>query len=207
MDKTLLGMMVLTMPLLAVSCNDDSETGTADDWQARNVAYVDSLTAVWRAQQDDPSSVAEGDTLYRLDTQYTPDGFLYYKRRGVADGFGGVGETAKFTDVVRVYYKGWLIDGTEFDSNYSGDYPDYELDIPTDFTVSGLQASSGGIIYGWTEILQVMRPAANATDKRGDMFRVFIPADQGYGASASGSVPANSTLIFDINLVEVNPDD
>lgn len=204
--RALYKIFALALPILLSACNDDDDVTVASDWQNLNQAFVDSLATAYDAQVANPASIAEGDTLYRLATQYTPNTYLYYKKLGVSDGYVGEGATAKFTDTVRVYYKGYLIDGTLFDSNFSGQYPDYELDIPSDFLVSGLQASSSGVIYGWTEILQIMRPAANGVDRKGDMFRVYIPYGQGYGADGSGSIPGYSTLIFDINLVEVNPE-
>lgn len=198
----------LAIPLLALaaaSCDKEDAPATTE-WQDRNYAFLDSLAAAYDAQQADPSSIAEDDTIYKLTPQHLSNYTIYYKKLGVKDGFIGVGETAKFTDVARVYYQGRLIDGTMFDSNFSDDYPDYELDIPSDFIVSGLQASSSGIIQGWTEILQVMRPAANKTDRKGDFFRVYIRPELAYGAEGSGSIQGYSTLIFDINLLEVNPE-
>lgn len=206
MDKAIYFLSIPLLALAVASCDkDDAPVDTT--WQDRNYAFLDSLAVAYDAQQADPSSIAEDDTIYRLTPQHLSSYTIYYKKLGVKDGFVGSGETAKFTDVARVYYQGRLIDGSMFDSNFDGTYPDYELDIPSDFLVSGLQASSSGIIQGWTEILQVMRPAANKTDKKGDFFRVYIRPELAYGDGGSGSILGHSTLIFDINLLEVNPEE
>ena len=83
---------------------------------------------------------------------------------------------------VKVHYRGTLIDGTEFDSSY-------ERGEPTDFGVNG-------VIPGFGEGLQLM-PV-------GSHYRLFIPANIGYGLQAAGSVIGpNSTLIFEVELHEI----
>jgi len=81
---------------------------------------------------------------------------------------------------VVVNYEGKLLDGTVFDST--------EGRGPATF-------SPKRVISGWTEGLQLMPP--------GSKFRFFIPSALGYGTRGSGSIPANSMLIFDIELLEV----
>ena len=198
--------LLICLPAIAISCDKGDDTQNDTEWINSNQFFLDSLANAYQSQQDDPGTIIEDDTIYMITAQYMTSTNIYYKKIGVKDGFVGAGELAKFTDVARVYYRGYLIDGTLFDYNFSGEYPDYELDIPSDFTISGLQASTSGVIYGWTEILQHMRAAENLVDKKGDFFRVYIPYTQGYGTSGSGSIPGYSTLIFDINLLEINPD-
>lgn len=95
----------------------------------------------------------------------------------------GTGVKPLATDIVKVNYKGTLIDGTVFDSNEGKD--------PVTFNVSG-------VIKGWTEVLQLM-PA-------GSTWTVYIPYDLAYGAQERGEhIKPFSTLIFDVELLEVNP--
>lgn len=92
------------------------------------------------------------------------------------------GSTPAIDDVVKVNYIGKLIDGTEFDSSYARNQP-------AEFPLQG-------VIPGWTEALQLMRP--------GDKWRVTIPAELAYGEAGAGAViPPNSTLIFDIELLAI----
>lgn len=81
---------------------------------------------------------------------------------------------------VRCHYKGTFIDGKVFDSSYGGD--------PIVFPLSG-------VIRGWTEGLQYMREGAK--------FRFVIPYDLAYGRNGCPPIPPCSTLIFEVELIEV----
>ncbi|MGJ7550780.1 FKBP-type peptidyl-prolyl cis-trans isomerase [Pseudomonas alloputida] len=93
------------------------------------------------------------------------------------------GEGAKPTreSNVRTHYHGTLIDGTVFDSSY-------DRGQPAEFPV-------GGVIAGWTEALQLM----NA----GSKWRLYVPSELAYGAQGVGSIPPHSTLVFDVELLDV----
>jgi FKBP-type peptidyl-prolyl cis-trans isomerase FklB len=94
----------------------------------------------------------------------------------------GVGKPPGLTDRVLVHYRGKLIDGTGFDNSRQRGKPDY-------FQVDK-------VIKGWREALQLMR--------QGDHWTIFVPAELGYGeAGAGSSIPPNSTLIFDIELISI----
>jgi FKBP-type peptidyl-prolyl cis-trans isomerase FklB len=84
-------------------------------------------------------------------------------------------------DTVTVNYRGKLIDNTEFDSSYA-------RNEPISFPVSG-------VIKGWTEALQLMKPGAK--------WKLWVPADLAYGAQAKGAIPPDSTLIFEVELLSV----
>ncbi|MDV3240342.1 MAG: FKBP-type peptidyl-prolyl cis-trans isomerase, partial [Methylocaldum sp.] len=86
----------------------------------------------------------------------------------------------KATDTVTVNYRGSLISGQEFDSGENVSFP------------------LNGVIRGWTEGLQLM--------KEGAKYRFFIPPELAYGERGAGRViPPNAALIFDVELVKVNP--
>jgi FKBP-type peptidyl-prolyl cis-trans isomerase len=93
----------------------------------------------------------------------------------------GTGNTPTADDKVKTHYRGTLIDGTEFDSSY-------KRNKPAEFPVKG-------VIKGWTEALQLM--------KEGGKWELYIPADLAYGQRGRPSIPANSTLIFEIELLEI----
>ena len=95
---------------------------------------------------------------------------------------GGPRPTAD--DTVRVHYRGTTIDGDVFDESYGGD--------PATFGVSQ-------VIRGWTEGLQLM-PV-------GSKFTFWIPAELAYGSSAppGASFGPTSTLLFDVDLLEISP--
>src|SRR5213080_4105381 len=96
----------------------------------------------------------------------------------------GTGSQPKATDMVTVNYRGTLIDGTEFDSSY-------KRGQPATFPVTG-------VIKGWTEALQLM--------KVGSKYQVFVPSNLAYGErSVSPDLSANSTLIFEVELMDAKP--
>lgn len=93
----------------------------------------------------------------------------------------GTGASPKATDTVVVNYKGRLIDGTEFDNSYTRGEP--------------LSFRVDGVIPGWTEGLQHV--------KKGGKITLVIPPELGYGKTAVPGIPANSTLIFEVELVDI----
>ncbi|MFZ0532829.1 MAG: FKBP-type peptidyl-prolyl cis-trans isomerase [Anaerolineales bacterium] len=95
----------------------------------------------------------------------------------------GDGATAKTGDSVTVNYTGWLEDGTKFDSSI-------DRGQTFDFTIG-----AGNVIVGWDEGVAGMR--VNGTRL------LVIPPSLGYGSTANSSIPANSTLIFEVQLVAI----
>ncbi len=83
---------------------------------------------------------------------------------------------------VTVHYHGTLIDGTVFDSS-----------VERDKTIS---FKLNQVIPGWTEGVQLMVV--------GDKYRFYIASHLGYGKRGTGSIPAGSLLIFDVQLFEIN---
>ena len=93
----------------------------------------------------------------------------------------GEGESPGKTDKVKVHYAGQLIDGSEFDSSI-------KRGEPSSF---GLNQ----VIKGWTEGLQLM--------KVGSKFEFYIHPKLGYGSRSKPNIPANSLLIFEVELLEI----
>ena len=96
----------------------------------------------------------------------------------------GKGKKPTAEDIVKVHYRGTLIDGTEFDSSYARKEP---VSFPLN-----------GVIPGWTEGLQLI--------KEGGKARLVIPAELAYGPGGmGGAIGPNETLIFEVELLEINP--
>lgn len=93
----------------------------------------------------------------------------------------GTGPKPTTANTVKVHYHGMLTDGTVFDSSV-------ERGEPIDIAVTG-------VIQGWIEALQLMSV--------GDKWKLTIPASLAYGSRPKGDIPANSVLIFEVELLEV----
>ena len=95
----------------------------------------------------------------------------------------GAGDAPKATDTVKVHYEGRLISGDVFDSSIARGEP---VSFPLN-----------GVIPGWSEGVQLM--------KVGSKFEFTIPSALAYGPSGTGPIPPNSVLVFDVELLEINP--
>ncbi len=94
-----------------------------------------------------------------------------------------MGEGAKpaATDTVEVHYRGTLLDGTEFDSSYARNEP--------------ISFALNRVIAGWTEGVQLM--------PIGSKFVFYIAPDLAYGEAGGGPIPPNSTLVFEVELLDI----
>jgi peptidylprolyl isomerase len=97
----------------------------------------------------------------------------------------GKGPAAKNGDTVRVHYVGTLTDGKQFDSSR-------DRKKPFDFTI-GL----GVVIKGWDQGVVGMQ--------RGEKRKLVIPPSLAYGPTGRPGIPPNATLVFEIELLDINP--
>jgi len=159
----------------------DDELVKLDQKKRRNV-----MASLQKSIRD--KSKKEGETNLKIadeflaknkqenpDVKETPTGLQY---RVIKE---GEGDSPSQTDRVKVHYAGKLIDGTEFDSSY-------ERGEPTEF---GLNQ----VIKGWTEGLQLM--------KVGSKYEFFIHPKIAYGSRPRPTIPANSVLIFEVELLDI----
>lgn len=113
---------------------------------------------------------------YIADNNLTADSLsngVYYVER-----VAGTGVSPTTAATVTIHYKGYLTNGTVFDTTEGND--------PATFPLSNL-------IQGWQIGIPEMKIGGEAT--------LLIPSAAGYGSSPTGSIPANSVLIFDIELI------
>jgi FKBP-type peptidyl-prolyl cis-trans isomerase len=102
----------------------------------------------------------------------------------IIDLIDGEGETCAAGQAVTVHYTGWLQNGTKFDSSHDRDEP-FEFDL-----------GAGRVIPGWDEGVLGM--------KVGGKRKLTIPPKLAYGSKGAGGViPPNATLVFEVELIEV----
>ncbi|MCK9182014.1 MAG: FKBP-type peptidyl-prolyl cis-trans isomerase [Fibrobacteraceae bacterium] len=97
----------------------------------------------------------------------------------------GSGTPIQKGQLIRVHYKGFLTDSTMFDNSY-------ERGEPLEFSLG-----SGQVIPGWDKGLVGMKP--------GEIRRLSIPYELGYGDRAVGPIPARSDLLFEVELISADP--
>jgi FKBP-type peptidyl-prolyl cis-trans isomerase len=119
--------------------------------------------------------VAKLETETGKKAVWTDSGIAYFILKE------GDGATPTASDTVQVHYTGWLLDGTKFDSSV-------DRGQPATFPLSG-------VIKGWTEGVGLM--------KVGSKHKLVIPPDLAYGQAGRPSIPPNSTLVFDVELLGI----
>ncbi len=174
-----------------VSCSEaDEEEAEWANWKSRNDAYFESqyqkhstqtatsfiLPSWGQAASQELSAIAHTNCVL-VDV--------------VASGAGT--RSPYYTDSVKVVYNGRLMPSTsyplgyEFDRSYLTNY-DPDVDVPATFAVNGVY------VEGFATALQHMH--------RGDIWKVTIPYQLAYGSTAQTNIPAYSTLVFQMELVD-----
>ncbi|MEQ9407762.1 MAG: FKBP-type peptidyl-prolyl cis-trans isomerase [Fuerstiella sp.] len=146
---------------------------------------IQAAFLAFQAEQATANKKAANDFLTQNATkegvQKTKTGLQYIVLRE------GDGKKPTAADSVSTHYRGRLMNGKVFDQSYEGEAPT-AADQPVSFGVTQ-------VIGGWTEALQLMNVGAK--------YRLFIPPALAYGEQGNRGIPANSLLIFDIELVDV----
>ena len=163
--------------LLLAACNREAHNNFKNPDAAENTPVV-----VQTPEQSLDEQYAEKNRQWLVENgkqdgvQTTASGLQYVVKKE------GDGKRPTINDIVSVKYTGKLIDGTVFDSTEQND------NMPAIFPLAG-------VIQGWQEGLQLM--------KEGSEYTLFLPAALAYGEQPVGDIPANSTLVFDVELVKV----
>ena len=146
--------------------------------EARQIVneYFEKLEARINAENIEKGKTFLEENNKNPNVKVLPSGLQYEVIRE------GNGKHPKATDQVRCHYEGTLIDGTLFDSSVRRGQP----------AVFGVNQ----VIKGWVEALQLMSEGAK--------WKLYIPSELAYGAAGAGEmIPPHSTLIFEVELLEV----
>ena len=183
-------LFIATLGSLFASCEETAVVDEYANWQERNILYIDSIAKVAKSNSDKWLRILS----YKLDSvdingnyvEHNVEDYVYcyVEKKGEDNGHP--------LSTATVNYRGRLIPtdsypmGKVFDESYTGTL-NPATNAPVEFSLND-------VIEGWSTALMHMG--------KGDIWRVYIPANLGYGNSNKTDIPAYSTLIFDINLVD-----
>lgn len=213
--------LLVSMATIVACSEKDDEVNAYENWKPRNEVFMKDVLAYANSEiaKAKAAATASGDASawedqcdWRVYPSYcvAPGGKTTWEdsiavrivERGAGSG------CPLYTDTVKVTYAGrlmptdyaqsdykkpenldWVKLGLLFDrsglSSNVDEVMDPRFEVPATFKV-------GGLVEGFTTVLMQMHI--------GDYWRVYIPANMGYGGKASGDIPANSTLVFDMRL-------
>lgn len=187
---SLLHFYVAAMFMTACSENKDDEFNSAE-WKTKNETYFEQQYQAHSAQTATSfilPSWTQASSKSLSEVEHTKCVLVDVLEEGTVGG-----DCPQYTDSVMVHYSGRLLPtddypkGFVFDQSYLSTL-DPDVDVPATF---GLSSS---ILEGFSTAVQHMH--------RGDHWRVTIPYQLGYGTSDNGVIPAYSTLIFELQLID-----
>lgn len=200
-------VLLLIVPLLLLaSCKDsEAESNVRQNWPERNVQWFAEVYDAARAEIETAKAQHGSDweehcnwrvyktLLKSQDVQGPPTDYVVCKINEKGDGDW----SPAYTDSVRLYYRGWIMDDnypaskdnmSVFSQTYYGDF--------NPATAAPVAMAASALVEGFTTAIQYM--------VEGDDWSVYIPSELAYGAKASDAIPAYSTLLFRIRVERVH---
>jgi len=155
-----------------------ADTATVDIWASELGAKLKADFKANPANQAeiDQNIILEYAIKNNLDVKHTPSGLYYIFEQE------GTGKSPKKENIVSIHYRGYFLDGREFDSSF-------KRNAPTELMV-------GRFVPGFAEGLTMMKP--------GGKLKLLIPSGLGYGAQGyPGAIPGNIVLRFELELLKI----
>ncbi|MBP9140689.1 MAG: FKBP-type peptidyl-prolyl cis-trans isomerase [Chitinophagales bacterium] len=177
--KNILFLSFMVTVLLLTACNQAKKENNTASTNTNTQQPTTTPVAVNQTDVDN-GLIAEYLKKNNLNAKTTPSGVYYIVEKE------GTGPNPTLKDKVEVNYRGTLLDGTEFDSSYGRGQ---SITFPL-----------GSVVKGWQDGIPMF--------KAGGKGKLVIPSELAYGKRSMGDkIPANSVLVFDIELIKVAPMD
>ena len=183
MSKKIYLFSLVLLALAFTACSETEETSRYDNWQARSVAFIDSIASVYDSPKNQALDDDDPEKLHAFPDP-TNSQTIYVKKIKKGEGT----ESPKYTSTVSAHYRMSYFNGDVVQQTYTGTEPT-EFDSPTNFTLNG-------VIPGWSYTLMYM--------KVGDFWTLYIPYQSGYGSSTNdGNLQAYSALVYNVRLEKI----
>ena len=183
MSKKIYLFSLVLLALAFTACSETEETSRYDNWQARSVAFIDSIASVYDSPENQALAKNDPGKLYRYQDEVTGQ-WIYVKK--VKKGTGK--EVPQYTSTVSAHYRMSYFNGDVVQQTYTGTEPT-DFDSPANFTLNG-------VISGWSYTLIHMVV--------GDFWTLYIPYQSGYGSSTNdGNLQAYSALVYNVRLEKI----
>jgi len=166
--------LIVVLAAAVVGCNQSSTTESSATSTSTSATATPSTTTPSTTESAPPATATTENADGKEITM--PNGIKYVDLKV------GDGTLAESGMTIAAHYTGWLTNGTKFDSSLDRGQP-YSFKLGT-----------GQVIRGWDEGIKGMRV--------GGKRKLTIPPNLGYGESGMGPIPPNSTLVFEVELVD-----
>lgn len=171
----------------------EADTIITEILRKKQAAFMKEQQAAYEAQQQQMMEMAKEAEVNFADNKKAGEDFLEKNKskKGIIVTDSGLqievikkgsGPNVVSGEVVKMHYSGTLINGKKFDSSYDRGQP-YQT------------ASDKNLIQGWIEAIPYMQ--------QGGKYKIYVPYQLGYGFQDKGTIPPFSTLIFEMELVEI----
>ena len=194
MSKKIYLFSLVLLALAFTACSETEETSRYDNWQARSVAFIDSIASVYDSPKNQALDDDDPEKLHAFPDP-TNNQTIYVKKIKKGEGT----ESPKYTSTVSAHYRMFYFNGDVVQQTYTGTEP-------TEFDSNGIKPSNydspskfslDGVITGWSYTLMHMT--------EGELWTLYIPYQSGYGSGTGndGSLQPYSALVYNVRLEKI----
>lgn len=191
MSKKIYLFSLVLLALAFTACSETEETSRYDNWQARSVAFIDSIASVYNSPENQALANDDPEKLHAFPDP-TNSQTIYVKKIKKGEGT----ESPKYTSTVSAHYRMSYFNGDVVQQTYTGTEPT-EFDAPATFVLSSPDPNVGEVISGWAYTLIHMVV--------GDFWTLYIPYQSAYGSGTGPNkdLQPYSALVYNVRLDKI----